>query len=172
MLSIEQERRIAVTADEVRPSRTPAGDAFTDLVLEVARLGGIFTAAGESLAKVHGQTLARWVILDAIEDQPSTVAQIARRRGIARQAVQRVADLLERDGLVAYEPNPSHVRAKLLRPTPKGQEILRKISIDQKAWSDAHGKAIGRAELERARAMVASIREATSMPTEAETRTT
>lgn len=157
-----------MAADEtVRPARTPAGDAFTDLVLEVARLGGIFTAAGESLARAHGQTLARWVILDATEDQPSTVAQIARRRGIARQAVQRVADLLERDGLVAYEPNPNHLRAKLLRPTPKGQEILRKISIDQKAWSDAHGTALGRAELERTRAMVASIREATSMPPEA-----
>lgn len=157
-----------MAADEtVRPARTPAGDAFTDLVLEVARLGGIFTAAGESLARAHGQTLARWVILDATEDQPSTVAQIARRRGIARQAVQRVADLLERDGLVAYEPNPNHLRAKLLRPTPKGREILRKISIDQKAWSDAHGRALGRTELERTRAMVAAIRQATSMPPEA-----
>ena len=56
-LSIEQERRIAVTADQVLAVPYPAGDAFTDLVLEVARLGGIFTAAGESLAKVHGQTL-------------------------------------------------------------------------------------------------------------------
>jgi hypothetical protein len=53
------------------------------------------------------QTLARWVILDAIEDKPATVAEIARRRGIARQAVQRVADVLERDGLAAYEPIPS-----------------------------------------------------------------
>ena len=138
----------------------------------VDRLGGIFTAAGESLARAHGQTLARWVILDAVEDQPSTVAQIARRRGIARQAVQRVADLLERDGPVAYTPNPDHLRAKLLRPTRKGQEILHRISIDQKAWSDAHGKAIGRPELERARALVASIREATSMPSDAKPRRT
>src|SRR5262245_28041524 len=104
----------------VRPPRTEAGDAFTDLVLEVAWLGGIFTATGEALARLGDQSLARWVILDAIEDRPSTVAQVARRRGIARQAVQRVADLLVRDGLAAYEPNPRHRRARLLRPTERG----------------------------------------------------
>src|ERR1700682_1801196 len=113
-----------LSSKEGRPARTPAGDAFTRLVLEVAQLGGLFTAAGESLARVGNQTLARWVILDAIEEKPSTVAQIARRRGIARQAVQRVADLLEREGLAAYEPNPQHRRAKLLRPTPPGRKGL------------------------------------------------
>jgi DNA-binding MarR family transcriptional regulator len=73
-----------------------------------------------ALGRLGGQALARWVILDAIENRPATVAQIARRRGIARQAVQRVADLLVGDGLAAYEPNPSHRRAKLLRPTAEG----------------------------------------------------
>jgi DNA-binding MarR family transcriptional regulator len=141
--------------------RTPAGDAFTDLVLEVAWLGGIFTAAGESLARHADQTLARWVILDAVEDKPSTVAQIARRRGIARQAVQRVADLLERDGLVAYEPNPGHRRARLLRPTPSGQKALRTISVAQKAWSDELGAEIGEAKLKRAKTLVEQIRRTT-----------
>jgi len=66
-------------AGPVRPARTAAGDAFTDLVVEVAWLGGIFTSIGEALGRLGGQTLARWVILDAIEDGPATVAQIARR---------------------------------------------------------------------------------------------
>jgi DNA-binding MarR family transcriptional regulator len=127
-------------------------------VLEVAWLGGSFTAKGEALAKLADQTLARWVILDAIEDVPSTVAQVARRRGIARQAVQRVADLLERDGLVAYEPNPGHRRAKLLRPTPRGQEALRTISIAQKAWADALGEEIGEPKLKRAKALIEEVR--------------
>src|SRR5262245_28571826 len=107
------DERQHVVKSPVRPPRTAAGDAFTELVLEVAWLGGIFTAAGEALARVGGQTLARWVILDAVEDGPATVAEIARRRGIARQAVQRVADVLARDGLVAYAPNPRHRRAQL-----------------------------------------------------------
>ena len=146
----------------VRPARTAAGDAFTELVLEVVGLGTLFTAAGEALARSADQTLARWVILDAIEDQPATVAQVARRRGIARQAVQRVADLLERDGLVTYAPNPDHRRAQLLRPTPRGQEVLRTISVAQKAWADALGAEIGAAQLKEATALIKGIRRTVS----------
>ena len=148
------------TEEPARPPRTPAGDAFTELVLEVAWLGSLFTAAGESLAGVGHQTLARWVILDAIEDRPSTVADIARRRGIARQAVQRVADLLEREGLAAYEPNPRHRRAKLLRPSPRGREILHVISVQQKAWADALGAEIGEARLRSLTQAIAQVRRA------------
>ena len=147
-----------------RPARLPAGDAFTEFVFQVAWLGGIFTAKGEALARLGGQTLARWLILDAVEDEPSTVARIARGRGIARQAVQRVADLLEREGLVSYAPNPSHRRAKLLHPTPKGREILRTISIAQKAWADALGTEIGEERLRQAAGLIEEVRRVTSKP--------
>jgi DNA-binding MarR family transcriptional regulator len=152
------DKRQHVVNEPVRPPRSPAGEAFTDLVLEVAWLGGIFTAKGDALARLADQTLARWVILDAVEDKPTTVAQVARRRGIARQAVQRVADLLERDGLVAYEANPGHRRAKLIRSTPKGREALRTISVAQKSWADALGQEIGEARLKRAKATIGQIR--------------
>lgn len=147
---------------EARPRRSPAGEAFTRLVLEVAGLGTIFTAAGESLASLGNQTLARWVILDFIEDQPATVAQIARRRGIARQAVQRVADLLEHEGLAAYLPNPSHRRAKLLRPTARGRKVLRVINVEQKAWADALGAEVGEAKLQTVTRALQQIRRAVS----------
>lgn len=151
-----------LSTSPARPARTPAGDAFTQFVVEVAWLGGLFTAAGESLARVGNQTLARWVILDAIEDRPSTVAQIARRRGIARQAVQRVADLLEREGLAAYEPNPQHRRARLLRPTARGRRVLRAISVEQKAWADALGRQIGEAKLRSLTRAIEQIRRTAS----------
>ena len=138
--------------------RTPAGEAFTDLVLEVAWLGGIFTAKGEALAKLGGQSLARWVVLDAIADAPSTVAQIARIRGMARQGVQRIADVLEHEGLAVYEPNPGHRRAKLLRPTEQGRAALRTINAAQKAWADGLGDEIGAAELKRTRDAIEAIR--------------
>jgi DNA-binding MarR family transcriptional regulator len=144
----------------LRPPRTPAGEAFTDLVVEVAAFGGFITAAGEALARVGGQTLARWVILDAIEDGPATVAQIARRRGIARQAVQRVADLLVDDGLANFVVNPRHRRAKLLQPTPRGREALRAISEAQQPWADALGGEIGEPKLRRAHAALVGIRRA------------
>src|ERR1700750_3312568 len=91
---------------------------FSELVVLVFRLNGMLTAAGDALAAPAGQTSARWRVLAAVEEAPMTVAQIARAWSLARQSVQRVADVLERDGLVAYEPNPAPRRGRLLRAPP------------------------------------------------------
>src|ERR1700752_2219945 len=96
-----------------------AAQAFGQLVVQVFRLEGALTVAGDALARPAGQTTARWRVLAAVEETPATVAQIARAWSLARQSVQRVADVLERDGLVTFEDNPSHRRAKLVRLTPK-----------------------------------------------------
>jgi DNA-binding MarR family transcriptional regulator len=128
-------------------ARTPVGDAFTALVLQVVRLNGLFTAAGEALAAPAAQTLARWVVLDAIQDRPATVAQVARGVGLSRQSVQRIANLLVRDGLAVYEDNPRHRRAKLLVLTPLGRSTLHTIQSAQRVWADELGAEIGEAEL-------------------------
>jgi DNA-binding MarR family transcriptional regulator len=65
-----------------------------------------------------------------------TVAQIARAWSLARQSVQRIADLLARDGLVAYDDNPEHRRAKLVRLTPTGRKTLTQIQMAQRRWAD------------------------------------
>jgi DNA-binding MarR family transcriptional regulator len=150
-----------------RAARSPDGDAFTNLVLEVAWLGALFVAAGESLAGVADQSLARWVVLDAVADQPNTVAQVARRRRIARQAVQRVADDLVRDGLAVYLPNLADRRAQLLQPTRVGLDAVYAISVAQTAWADQLGSELGGARLEQLSADVSTIRRlvsATSLP--------
>jgi DNA-binding MarR family transcriptional regulator len=143
-------RQHVVNSDDQRPSRTPAGDAFTAFLGQVIGLTRRFTIAGEALAKPAGQTLARWLVLETIQDRPATVAQIARTLVLARQGVQRLADLLVRGGLAAYEDNPAHRRAKLLRITPQGRATLRAIQTDQAAWADALGTRIGEAELRQA----------------------
>src|SRR5262245_7438727 len=122
---------------EDRPAtRTPAGDALSRLVIEVLRLAGLLTVAGDRLAAPAGQTSARWQVLAAADHAPMTVAQIARALGLARQSVQQVADLLEAEGLCAYEDNPGHARAKLLRLARPGQAALARIQTAQRAWAD------------------------------------
>jgi len=144
------QRQDAVKSPAEPASRTPAGDAFTALILQVVRLIRLFTAEGEALARPAGQTLARWLVLEAVEDGPATVAQIARTMALTRQSVQRVADLLERDGLAVYEENPRHRRAKLVRLTPQGRRVLGTIQAAQRVWADALGAEIGEADLRRA----------------------
>jgi DNA-binding MarR family transcriptional regulator len=143
-------RQHVVNAEGGPPSRTPAGDAFTAVLGQVIGLTRRFTTAGEALAKPAGQTLARWLVLETIQDRPATVAQIARSLLLARQGVQRLADVLVRDGLAAYETNPAHRRAKLLRITPTGRATLRAIQTAQAVWADALGAKIGEEELRQA----------------------
>jgi DNA-binding MarR family transcriptional regulator len=147
------ERQHAVKAS-APPPRTPAGDALTDLIGQVVQLIRRFSVAGEALAKPAGQTLARWLLLESIDAAPATVAQIARTMHVARQSVQRLADVLVRDGFAVYRDNPAHRRAKLLAITPRGRSALRTIQAAQAAWSDRMGAELGQAELRRASAVL------------------
>ncbi len=144
--------------------RTPEGEAFTSFVVEVATLGHFVTAAGESLARHGGQSLARWVVLDAIGERPLTVAQIGRARGMARQPVQRVADVLAEEGLASYQDNPQHRRARLLTLTARGREVLDAINARQAAWANAHGARVGIDKLRRAHQLVADMRKLIELP--------
>src|SRR5579884_3459823 len=101
----------------VNARRTRAAEELSRLVVQAFRLDGALTAAGDALVRPTGQTTARWRVLAAVEREPLTVAQIARAWSFARQSVQRIADALAGDGLVAYVENPSHRRAKLVRLT-------------------------------------------------------
>jgi DNA-binding MarR family transcriptional regulator len=125
--------------------------------VRVFQLDGLFSAAGDALSRPAGQTSARWQVMAAIEDGPASVAQIARRLHLARQSVQRVADLLEADGIAAYEDNPVHRRAKLLRLTPIGADALRKIQAAQRRWANALGAEIGERDLRQASKVLARV---------------
>ena len=71
-----------------------------------------------------GQTTARWNVLSVLSDAPRSVASAARRLGLARQSVQRVADDLVAAGSLRREANPADARAPLLSLTDAGCEIL------------------------------------------------
>ena len=144
---------------DARPARTPAGNALTDLVLPVFELNGEFLAAAETMTRPVGLTPAWWQVLGATLDQPLSVAEIARRvgLGLARQSVQRVADLLVERGWATFRDNPSHRRAKLLEPTAEGRRAVDRLTLAQHAWADAVGNAVGEDELRHALTVVRQV---------------
>jgi DNA-binding MarR family transcriptional regulator len=151
-------RQDTVNTDEAQPAhRTAEGEAFTQLVVRMFLLNGLLSEAGEELATPAGQSSARWRVLAAADEAPLTVAQIARRWGLVRQSVQRVADELAGDRLCAYVDNPGHRRAKLLRLTAKGRTTLRAIQAAQRAWADELGASIGESDLQKANAAIARV---------------
>ncbi|MBY6411833.1 MarR family transcriptional regulator [Rhodococcus sp. BP-252] len=139
--------------------RSAAGDALTSLVLPAFELNGEFLAAAKDIAEPAGLTPAWWQVLGATLDEPLAVAEIARRvgLGLARQSVQRTADILVDKGWAEYVDNPKHRRAKLLRPTQNGRDTLGRLREDQHAWADAVGKEVGLDELKRTRESIARI---------------
>ncbi|WP_406303849.1 MarR family transcriptional regulator [Streptomyces sp. NBC_00879] len=118
-------------------------DLLSRTALGVFRLNGQFLAVSEELAKPAGLTAAWWQVLGAVLHEPLPVAGIARAMGITRQSVQRIADLLAERGLAAYEPNPAHRRAKLLRPTDDGRAAIARIDPGHAALAARLAEALG-----------------------------
>ncbi|MBO9631418.1 MAG: MarR family transcriptional regulator [Shinella sp.] len=138
----------------MNPDRTPAGDAFATFAISVLRLAGHLQTAGDALAKPAGQTSARWQVLAAADHAPMTVADAGRALGMSRQGVQRVADLLEKDGLITYADNPAHQRAKLMALTESGKAALETIQARQAVWANALGEILGKKEIAAATQIV------------------
>lgn len=117
--------------------------------MSVFQLNALLVLAGEDITGPLGQSSARWQIIGRVAFQGQTVAQLAREIGHARQSVQRVADRLERDGLVAYRPHPSDARTQLVEITPAGSQVLEQIYLKQLAWSEGILEQLDAPELER-----------------------
>ena len=116
--------------------RTPAGDALTDLVLDLFRVTNLILTAGDRLVAGLGLTSARWQILGAIiaAERPQPVAWLARDLGANRQNVQRIINDLQKEGLVAFETNPHHRRAQLVVLTEKGRRTFDAAMRLQAPW--------------------------------------
>lgn len=117
------------------------------IVLNVFKLNGYFIKAADCLTKGSELTSARWQVLGTVLHEQHTVAAIARIMGLARQSVQRIADVLAIEGLAEFLPNPAHKRAKLLSSTEKGLNTIKKIRPKVVEWAERVNDLIGEDEL-------------------------
>ncbi len=80
--------------------------------------------------------------LQAIGDGVS-ITELGRRLGVTKQAAAKTANVLETLGYVEREPDPTDLRATILRRTPIGTEILdssaRFFELKRAEWADELG---------------------------------
>lgn len=143
-------------------ARSEVAEAFSTLVVQMLRCDGLLVEAGDRLTRPSGQSSARWRVLAAAGTAPTSVADIARAWNLARQSVQRLADALVGDGLLSYEENPHHRRAKLAVLTPLGRQVLDEIEARQHAWAEEMGARIGAATIADVAAGVGVVLDALS----------
>ncbi|MGQ7286562.1 MarR family winged helix-turn-helix transcriptional regulator [Vreelandella venusta] len=126
------------------------GPVFTEIVLEVFKLGGLLVSEGDQMGSEYGITSARWKVLGALylAGEPQTVPQIARSMGLTRQAVQRLVDAMREDKLLFFQDNPGHKRAKLISLSEFGKTVFLKLDEKQSGWAMKCSRGITKAELE------------------------
>ena len=149
-------------------ARSSTAEAFSSLVVQLLRCDGLLLEAGDRLTRPAGQSSARWRVLAAAGTAPMSVPDIARAWNLARQSVQRLADVLVGDGLLAYEENPHHRRSKLVALTPVGRVVLNDIEARQRAWAEEMGSKIGAATIADVAAGIGVVLEALASEVPAE----
>lgn len=105
----------------------PRVEEYRLLIAEVAELVGHSRASSDVLAQNVGQSVARWHLMSVLSGGPHSVAAAARRLGLTRQSVQRVANDLLADGLAISTPDPSDARAPLIELTQLGEQLVTQL---------------------------------------------
>jgi DNA-binding MarR family transcriptional regulator len=143
-----------------KAKRTPAGEALTDLVLDLFRLVSLLLTAGDRLVAPLGLTSARWQVLGAIiaAERPQPVAWLARDLGGNRQNVQRIINDLHKEGLVSFEVNPHHRRAQLVVLTEKGKRAFEAAMELQSPWVNSLSDGLSAKDMETVRRVVTALR--------------
>src|SRR6202035_5308451 len=143
-----------------RTKRTPAGEALTNLMLDLFRLSSRLLTVGDRLVAGLGLTSARWQILGAITyaERPQPVAWLARDLGANRQNVQRIVNDLHKEGLVAFEVNPHHRRAQLVVLTDKGRQTFDAAMHLQAPWINSLSDGFSVKDIETTHRVIAALR--------------
>ena len=140
--------------------RTQAGEALTNLIIDLFRLNSLLLTEGDRLVAGLGLTSARWQILGAIvaAERPQPVAWLARDLGANRQNVQRIVNDLQREGLVAFEINPHHRRAQLVVLTDKGRQTYAAADRLQAPWINGLSDGLSIKDIEKAHGVIQAVR--------------
>ncbi|UQA92612.1 MarR family winged helix-turn-helix transcriptional regulator [Streptomyces halobius] len=113
---------------------TPEIDPLVAVTAEVFAVNGRLLREGDRLSAHVGLTSARWQVAGLLLDGPRTVADLARDRGLRRQAVQQTVDRLRDQGLVTTNPNPRDQRSPLVELTLRGRKALDDLGPHEDRW--------------------------------------
>ncbi|OIJ64939.1 MarR family winged helix-turn-helix transcriptional regulator [Streptomyces mangrovisoli] len=108
-------------------------------------------AAGEQAV-----TTAQAQVFAMLDPEGTTVAELARRMGVARQSAHQAVHSLIGMGLLRQTPAPGSARDILIRTTQEGQRVHERAQATIKVIEDVLASRIGVGELEPLRKLLAA----------------
>ncbi len=120
-------------------SLPPADSLMSRLAQIVLKLNGLLLEEGARTTENTGLTAQRLRVLGTLmrAGGQQTVPQLAREMGLARQSVQRLADIMVADGVLEYRANPAHATSRLLALTQEGQETYAALAGRMRESTDS-----------------------------------
>ena len=94
---------------------------------ELHASSAVFNQIEAAAAQEGGQSLARWQVINVAANGQLTVPDIARRLGLTRQSVQRIAHVLVTDELASLQTNPDRRNSPYLQLTLIGAQTNARI---------------------------------------------
>jgi DNA-binding MarR family transcriptional regulator len=139
--------------------KTPASNALTDLIRTVLRMNATVQKSGTRLMRGTGITNARWQMLSELcaFEKRVTVSELARHMGLTRQAIQRLADDMAKDGLVEFVENHGDARAMHLLVTEAGRATYDEAVEREWQWANAIAEDFDAEQITRAVTLLEAI---------------
>ena len=107
-----------ITRGEPRPSNTVVLLREAYLVLNDLVVARLAERGHDAVRPAHG------AVFQYLDDPGTTVSTLAARAQMTKQAMAELVVHLERHGYVERVPDPDDRRAKLVRPTRRGQQVV------------------------------------------------
>ena len=141
------------------PRKTPQSRAFTDLIRAALRMTPQSLRIGPLLTGDLNLSNARWQALGELNDiaEPLTVSQMARRMGLPRQSVQRLADGMTEAGLVKMTDNPADHRARHVVLTEKGRALYAETQEREWRWTNSVAAGFDAEEMRKAAELIERV---------------
>ncbi|MER7516515.1 MarR family transcriptional regulator [Streptomyces sp. NPDC126499] len=71
-------------------------------------------------------TVGQAAVFAALDEDGTTIAELARRMGVTRQTAHQAVHALIGMGLLEQAPDPASARSRLIRPTTEGARVHRR----------------------------------------------
>jgi len=159
-MALARRRGGVVRGTGAGPIVDSTAEAITELMLEVAQCFFRIRALGQKTGLITSWGGGAFGFLRSLALLgPLTVPQIAQMRPTSRQRMQRLADELAAEGLVAFIDNPRHLRSKLVQLTPRGDARYRTLNARLLSIASSMGGALSGPDIRRATQVVRQLSE-------------